>query len=316
MISRRKFVGGMALGLIAGRSIAANTIEFDVSETVADIDHGDPAQTGSIAWALAQANVRGGVVRLGSGVFNTNSAIRVNSNVQLIGSGISTQIRQWNNNSHGVSVDGRDLAVRDFSVSLPTSSSGGYAGVAFGSEGVAQSGFASNLKVTGGNLASWGFIVDQHYNFMFTGLLLDSKPLHLPSVNGMLIHNSKNSYNTGDSTYTAIKFRIKSSAIGMKMISDNVGKRTGSINGITFSNVQVIGNNDGGEQGFVLENTTTRNTFINCDSEACDINWYIKGKNCTKNVFINSHAWTGTRLISVPTINANTFIGGNLLEEI
>jgi hypothetical protein len=312
MINRRTFLGGMALSLIAGRVSADNVVELDVSATVSDLDHGDPNQTGSIAWALSQANERGGVVKLGAGVFNTNSAIRVKSNVQLVGSGMATQIRQWDNDSHGVMVDGKDLSVRDFSVSMPKTSSGGYAGVAFGSESVVQWGLSSNLKVTGGNLASWGFIVDQHYNYMFSRFMLDSKSASLPAVNGMLIHNSHNSYNTGDSSYTSILLRIKSSAIGLKIISDNTGNNTGSINDNTFTNITIIGSYSGAEQGFVLENTATRNTFMTCDSEACNVNWHIKGKNCTKNVFINPQAWSGTKLISVPLINANTFIGGNI----
>ena len=312
MINRRRFLGGMVLSLIAGRVSAGSLSELVVNATTSDLDHGDPKQAGSIASALSQAANGGGMVRLGAGVFNTNSALRVNSNVQLIGSGVATQIRQWGNDSHGVMVDGRDLSVRDFSVSMPETSSGGYAGVAFGSESVAQWGLASNLKVTGGNLASWGFIVDQHYNFMFSRFMFDSKRAHLPAVNGMLIHNSHNSYNTGDSSFASIALRIKSSATGLKLISDNTGSNTGSINDNTFTNVQIIGSHNGTEQGFVLENTATRNTFITCDSEACNINWHIKGKNCTKNVFINPQAWSGTKLISVPSINSNTFIGGNI----
>jgi hypothetical protein len=262
---------------------------------------------------LAQAKERGGgSVRLGPGVFNTNSAIRVTSNVQLVGSGSATQIRQWNNDSHGVMVDGQDLYVSDFSVKMPRSSSGGYAGVAFGSAGSVAWGGASNLKVTGGNLASWGFIVDQHYNFKFSRFLLESKLATLPAVNGMLIHNSKNSLNTGDSEYDSIALRIKSSAIGLKIISDDTGNFTGSINDNTFTNIQVLGNFDGAEQGFVFENTVTRNTFVTCDAEACSVNWHIKGDACIDNVFINPQSWSGTPIISVPPLSSNTFIRGNI----
>lgn len=312
MINRRKFLGGMALGLIAGRVRADHVTELFVSETGLGLDHGDPNQVGSIAWALSHAEERGGMVKLGPGVFNTSSPIRVRSNVMLVGSGIATEIRQWDNDSHGVMVDGQDLAVSDFSVTMPTGSSGGYAGVAFGSESSVQWGGASNLRVTGGNLATWGFIVDQHYNFKFSRFLLESKRATLPAVNGMLIHNTHNSFNTGDSEYTSIALRIKSSAIGLKIISDNTGTYTGSINDNTFTNVQVLGNFNGAEQGFVLENTVTRNAFITCDSEACNVNWHIKGNACTNNVFINPQAWSGTKLISVPALSANTFIGGNI----
>ena len=230
------------LSLIAGRASADYVTELVVNDTKLGLDHGDPNQVGSIAWALSHAEERGGVVKLGAGVFNTSSAIRVNSNVMLVGSGMATEIRQWDNDSHGVMVDGQDLSVRDLSVSMPTGSSGGYAGVAFGSESVAEWGAASNLKVTGGNLASWGFIVNQHYNFKFSRFLLESKLRSLPAVNGMLIHNSQNSFNTGDSEYTSIALRIKSSAIGLKIISDNTGNQTGAINDNTFTNVGVLGN--------------------------------------------------------------------------
>jgi hypothetical protein len=313
MITRRRLLGGMALGLIAGRASADHVTELFVSDTNLGLDHGDPSQVGSIAWALSNAEARGGgMVQLGAGVFNTSSAIRVNSNVKLVGSGMATQIKQWDNDSHGVMVDGQDLSVSDFSVSMPTGSSGGYAGVAFGSESAVKWGAATNLKVTGGNLASWGFIVDHHYNCKFSRLLLESKLASLPAVNGMLIHNSQNSLNTGDSEYTSIAIRIKSSAIGLKIISDNVGNNTGSINNNTFSNVQILGSGNGTEQGFVLENTVKRNTFITCDSEACNVNWYIKGENCINNIFINPQAFGGTSLISVPLMSANTFIGGNI----
>ena len=300
------------LSLIAGRASADHVTELFVSDTKLGLDHGDPNQVGSIAWALSHAEEAGGMVRLGPGVFNTSSAIRVNSNVMLVGSGMATQIRQWNNDSHGVIVDGQSLSVRDFSVEMPTGSSGGYAGVAFGSESAVNHLAASNLKVTGGNLASWGFIVDQHYNSKFSRFLLDSKGSSLPAVNGMLIHNSKSSFNTGDSEYTSIAFRIKSGAIGLKIISDNTGNSSGTINDNTFTNVQVLGNNDGAEQGFVLEDTVKRNTFITCDSEACNVNWHIKGVTCIDNIFINAQAFGGTSLITVPPMSANTFIGGNI----
>lgn len=313
MITRRRLLGGVALGLIAGRASADHVTDLVVNNTNVGLDHGDPNQVGSIAWALSHAEVRGGMVKLGSGVFNTNSAIRVNSNVKLVGSGMATQIRQWDNDSHGVVVEGQDLSVSDFSVSMPTGSSGGYAGVAFGTAGTVLWGSASNLKVTGGNLATWGFIVDQHYNFKFSRFLLESKRASLPAINGMLIHNTKNSLNTGDSEYTSIAIRIKSSAIGLKIISDNTGTETGSINDNTFTNFQVLGSESGAEQGIVLENTVTRNTFITCDVEACNVNWHIKGANCVRNIFINPQAWgNGTKLVSVPQISANTFIGGNI----
>lgn len=312
MISRRKFLGGVALGLVAGRSSADHSTQLFVRDSGLGLDHGDPNQVGSIAWALSHAGQNGGMVKLGTGVFNTSSAIRVSSNVVLVGSGMATEIRQWDNNSHGVMVDGQDLSVRDFSVTMPTGSSGGYAGVAFGSIGSVSWGSASNLKVTGGNLASWGFVVDQHYNFRFSRFLLESKRPNLPAVNGMLIHNTQNSFNTGDSEYTSIALRIKSNAIGLKIISDNTGNQTGNINDNTFTNIQVLGNFDGAEQGFVLENTVTRNTFITCDSEACNINWHIKGNACINNVFINPQAFSGTKLISVPDLGSNTFIGGNI----
>jgi hypothetical protein len=313
MITRRRLLQGMALSLVAGRVTADTATTLIVNDTKLGLDHGDPNQVGSVAWALSRAEEwGGGVVQLGAGVFNTTSAIRVHSHIKLVGSGIATQIRQWNNDSHGVMVDGQNLSVSDLSVRMPTASSGGYAGVAFGSGSSVQWGGASNLTVTGGNLASWGFLVDQHYNFRFSRLLLESKRATLPAVNGMLIHNSKNSYNTGDSEYTSIALRIKSSAIGLKIISDETGNNSGSINDNTFTNVQVLGNFDGAEQGFLLENTATRNTFITCDSEACNVNWYIKGDACTNNVFINPQAWSGTRLISVPDMSSNTFIGGNI----
>lgn len=313
MITRRRLLGGVALGLLVGRASADHTTEIVVNDTGAGLDHGDPNVVGTIAWALSHAEERGGMVRLGPGVFNTSSAIRVNSNVMLAGSGMATQIVQQDNNSHGVMVDGQDLSVRDLSVSMPTGSAGGYAGVAFGTLGAVLWGSASNLKVTGGNLASWGFIVDQHYNFKFSRFLLESKRASLPAVNGMLIHNSQNSVNSGDSKYGSIILRIKSSAIGLKITSDNIGSNTGSINNNTFTSVQIIGSNDGAEQGFVLENIVRRNTFITCDAEACDVNWHIKGVGSIDNVFINAQAFgSGTKLISVPPLDFNTFIGGNI----
>lgn len=313
MLNRRKFLGGMALSLLANRVGADCVTELCVTDIGIDVDHADPNQVGSIAWALSQAEASGGTVKLGAGTFNIGGAIRVRSGVMLIGSGVATQIVQWDNNSHGIMIDGQDLYVRDLSVRMPEGSSGGYAGIAFGSESAVKWGAAANLKVSGGNLQSWGFIVDQHYNFKFSRLLVESKRPGLPAVNGMLIHNTHNSFNTGDSEYTSIALRIKSGATGLKIISDNTGNHTGVINNNTFTNVQVLGSSSGFEQGFVLENTAMRNTFITCDSENCGVNWHIRGPKNKKNIFINAQSFGGTKLISAPPMSDNTFIGGNII---
>jgi hypothetical protein len=80
-------------------------------------DHGNPATSGSVAWAIAQINSkatvaeRRGIIQIGAGVFNFDTKITTAANITLVGSGCGVTYLNFNDVDGGIEFNQGDLYV-------------------------------------------------------------------------------------------------------------------------------------------------------------------------------------------------------------
>lgn len=308
---------------ITKQSVAADTSTTTWQYVVTDTsitDHSNPSITGSIAWALSQANSRGGgTVTLGTGRFRlTSQALVIRKGIRLIGtSKIASIIVQTHPTADAIIVASGTPHVsthanlEHFGIEMPTQAGAGDAINLAPTQ--AGHGNIMSISISGGNADSWG--ISNHGSNVVNYL-----DIHISGgMNGLrwFTDNVVPDINYGDCYVQGIDIMLS--------LPDNIGiymsgREGATINNIHFARIEIayVTNqyywSSPNTVGIYLSGYTARNSFVHVDLENLTESLKIDSPNCLQNTFFHLlHIGPST---SFPTLDSSyfvnqTFWGGN-----